>query len=82
MKRIKDTSRIKQILNKGETSLSDPENGYTYTLCALCPTDGHESSMASVTAEIGEGSKISRVTFYCPLCNTRFDAKPDEMFLR
>ena len=82
MKRIKDIPKIKQMLKKGETSFSDPETGYTYTLCALCPRDGHECSMASVTKEIGEGSKISSVTFYCPLCDTRFDAKPAEMFLR
>ena len=82
MKKVKDTPKIKQLLKKGETAFSDPKTGYTYTLCAVCPRDSHECSIANVIKDIGERAKIKRVTFYCPICDTRFDAKPVEMFLR
>ena len=82
MEKIKDTQRIKQILEKGEVSFQDPETGYKYKLCAVCPTDNHECSVANFEKEIGTVSKITRVTFYCPICSTRFDTSPDDMFLR
>jgi hypothetical protein len=82
MEKIKDTQRIKQILEKGEVTFKDPETGYKYKLCAVCPVDDHECSLANFEKEIGTASKIIRVTFYCPICNTRFDAGPDDLFLR
>ena len=82
MEKIKDNHRINEILEKGEIYFQNPETGYRYTLCAVCPRDDHECSVANFEKEIGMVSRIRRVTFYCPICDTRFDVKPDDMFLR
>jgi len=82
MEKIQDTQRINQILQKGDITFRDPDSGYRYSLCAVCPNDGNECSITSYERKGGELSSITRVTYYCPICNNRFDAKPEDMFLR
>ena len=81
MERIKDDKKIDQILSKGEVISIDP-SGYKYSICALCPKDDNECLIASLERNVGQDRKITRVTFCCPICRTRFDASPDVMFLR
>ena len=81
MKKIQDKDRIKRILEKGEITVLDTESGYKYSLCALCPKDSYECSVASFEKDGGEVSAIKRVIFYCPICSSRFDASVEEMFL-
>ena len=82
MERIKDIDKINRALEKGDITLLDTESGYKYSLCAVCPNDDYECSVASFEREGGEVSTIMGVTFYCPICSTRFNALPEQMFLR
>lgn len=82
MEKFKDLKRINQMLDKGEITCLDPESGYRYSLCATCAKDGNECSVASFERNIGEKLKITRVSFQCPICYTKFDAKSEDMFLR
>jgi len=81
MEKFKDTAKINKALEKGEVTCLDPESGYRYSLCAVCPNDGHECSLAYFEKDVGQDSKITRLSFHCVLCDTRFDASPDELFL-
>ena len=82
MEKFKDLKRINQMLDKGEITCLDPESGYRYSLCAVCKNDCNECSVASLKRNIGEKSKITRVSFHCPICGTKFDAKSEDVFLR
>jgi hypothetical protein len=82
MEKNRDIDRISQILNKGNITYLDPESGYKYSLCVVCPNDSFECSVASFEREGGEESKITRTTFYCPICGIRYDASSETMFLR
>jgi len=82
MEKRKDKKKIEQMMQKGEINCTDPESGYRYSLCAVCPNDGQECSVAKFERAIGKEIKINRVTFYCPLCNQRFDGRLENMFLR
>ena len=82
MERIKDLDKINRALEKGEITILDTESGFKYSLCAVCPNDDYECSVVSFEREGGEVLTINRVTFYCPICNKRFDASPEQMFLR
>ena len=82
MEKIKDKKKIEQMMQKGETKLADPESGYEYSLCAVCSNDGHECSAAQFERAAGKELKITRITFYCPICNQRFDGQLENMFLR
>ena len=82
MEKIKDKKKIVQMMQKGEINCTDPESGYSYSLCAVCPNDGQECSVAKFERAVGKEIKITRVTFYCPVCNQRFDGRPENMFLR
>ena len=82
MEKFKNIIIIRKILDKGEVSYLDPKSGYRYSLCAVCSTDGHECSLSYAERDFGQGSKVTRLVFRCPLCDTRFDASPDELFLR
>jgi len=82
MEKFKDLQRINQMLNKGEITCLDTESGYRYSLCAICTNDGNECSIASYERNVGEKLKITRVSFHCPICDTKFDVLPEDMFLR
>jgi hypothetical protein len=82
MRKKKDVIRITQILKKGDITFLDPNSGYRYSLGAVCPNDGLDCSVTSCERVSGEEPKITRTTFYCPICGTRFDASPETMFLR
>jgi hypothetical protein len=82
MEKFKDLKRINQMLGKGEITCLNTESGYRYSLCAVCKNDGNECSVASFERNIGEKLKITRVSFHCPICYIKFDAKPEDMFLR
>ena len=82
MRKKKDVNRITQMLRKGDITFLDPDSGYRYSLGAVCPNDGLECSVTSCERVSGEEPKITRTTFYCPICGTRFDALPETMFLR
>ena len=82
MEKFKDLKLINQTLDKGETTCLDSETGYRYSLCAICTNDGNECSISSFERSIGEGLKITGVSFSCPICDTKLDAKPEDMFLR
>ena len=82
MEKIKDTKRIRQMMQKGEVNFIDPESGYKYSLCAVCPNDGQECSIAKFEKSLGKELEITRLTFYCPICSQRFDDKPENLFLR
>jgi hypothetical protein len=74
MIKIKNPNRIKRTLEIGEITCRDTESGYKYSLWAFCPNDHYECSVASFERATAEESKIKRVTFYCPICSSRFDA--------
>ena len=82
MKKRKDVDRITQMLRKGDITLLDPDSGYRYSLGAVCPNDSLECSVTSCERVSGEEPKITRTTFHCPICGTRFDDSPETMFLR
>ena len=82
MKKIKDIDKINRALENGDVTFVDTESGYKYSLYAACPNDSYECSVASFEREGGEVSTIMGVTFYCPICNNRFNALPESMFLR
>jgi hypothetical protein len=82
MEKIKNKKKINQILGKGEITFLDPKSGYKYSLCALCPNDNNECSVNSFERTVSQERKITRVTFRCSICDKRFDASPDGMFLR
>ena len=82
MERIKDNKKINQILSKGEITFKDTKSGYKYSLCALCPNDNNECPVTSFERTVGQERRITRVTFRCSICDKRFDASPDGMFLR
>ncbi len=82
MEKIRDKKRIEQMMQKGEINFLDPESGYKYSLCAVCPNDSQECSVTNFERAVGKELKITRITFYCPICNQRFDGWPENMFLR
>jgi len=82
MEKIKDNKKIEQMMQKGETNFLDPESGYRHSLCAVCPNDSQECSVANFERAVGTDLKITRITFYCPVCDRRFDGLPEIMFLR
>ena len=82
MEKIKDKKKIEQMMQKGEINCIDSESGYRYSLCAVCPNDGQECSVAKFERAVGKEVKITSFTFYCPLCNMGFDGQPQNMFLR
>ncbi len=81
MRKTKATEKIKQMFHDGNITLLDPESGYKYKLCALCPNDNNECSVTSFEKAGAEESEVKVVTFYCPICGNRFDALPEQMFL-
>lgn len=82
MDKFKDLERVSHMLDKGEITCLDLKSGYRYSLCAVCKKDGSECSVASFEKSIGEKSKVTRVSFKCPICGTKFDALPEDLFLR
>jgi hypothetical protein len=82
MRKSKNVGRITQMLGKGDITFLDPVSGYRYSLGAVCPNDSLDCSVTSCERKSGEEPKITRTTFYCPICGTRFDASPETMFLR
>ena len=86
MEKIKDTEKIKIMLQNGETIYIDPKNESQYSIYASCPNDGYDCSPSRFErAGLGEGivkiSKITRVVFRCPICDNVFKAQPEDMFL-
>jgi hypothetical protein len=82
MRKKKDVERITQMLGRGDITFLDPDSGYRYSLGAVCPNDSLDCSVTSCERESGEEPKVTRTTFYCPICGTRFDGSPETMFLR
>lgn len=82
MDKFKDLERTSRMLDKGEITCLDPKSGYRYSPCAVCKNDGNECSVASFEKSVGKKSKVIRVSFRCPICGTKFDALPEDMFLR
>jgi hypothetical protein len=82
MKKAKEIAQITQMFGKGDITFLDPVSGYRYSLGAICPNDGFECSVTSFERESSEEPKVTRTTFYCPICGTRFDASAETMFLR
>ena len=69
---------IRHALHEGRTTLLEAETGHQKEVCARCPNDGTLSYVYMTTKEHGE---ISRVTFRCSQCGTRFSAQPEQMYL-
>ncbi|MBN1369127.1 MAG: hypothetical protein JW954_02675 [Dehalococcoidaceae bacterium] len=83
MEKVKNKSRISKMLSVGELNYRDPKTGYTYTLCAVCPTDGHDCSITSHDRDTeANRTRITRVVFACPACGNRFTAKVEDMYLK
>ncbi len=81
MKKVHDIKKIKQMLKSGEITFHDPESGFKHTLCAVCPTDGNDCSVASFEKESGDSTLIIQVLFNCPICGKQFTVEPEEMYL-
>jgi hypothetical protein len=81
MKRKKDTQRIKQMLGDGKISLVDPESGYKYNLCGVCPRDNHDCLVSRYDKTGGRVTEVVRVVFKCSLCGNEFTPEPEEMYL-
>ncbi len=81
MKRVQDTKTIKQMLKSGEITFHDPQSGFKHTLCAVCPTDGNDCSIASFEKEGGDSTQIFQVRFDCPICSKQFTVEPEGMYL-
>ncbi len=83
MEKIQNKSRISKMLASGRINYEDPKNGYIYSLCAVCPNDGYDSPVTSFDRDtVASTTRISRVTFLCPDCGTRFSARAGDMFLK
>lgn len=74
-----DSKRIKEMLSRGQLSVSDQATGILRALYACCPKRGHESPVYRVDRA---GTAITRVVFRCSICGVDFDASTDNMFLR
>ena len=85
MEKVKDTERIKQMLQNGESVYTDPENEYKYSLFASCPNDGFECPAKRFEREgmdmVVKTSKITKVVFQCPICGKIFYAEPEDIYL-
>jgi len=82
MEKFKNKSRISKMLSQGELNYKDPRTGYIYTLCAVCPEDGHDCPVTSHDRDTeANRTRITRVVFACPACGNRFAAGPAEMYL-
>ena len=81
MEKVRSIRTINKMLRAGKTTYLDPKNGYKYSLFATCPTDGLDCPLNSFEKKVGASSVVSRITFKCPLCRSRFDATSKEMFL-
>jgi len=83
MEKVQNTSRITQMLDQGSLTLRDPETGYTYSICSVCPQDGYDCPVTSHDRDCeGNRVRITRVMFSCPACGNRFSARPEEMYLK
>ncbi len=78
MEPVKDTARVEKMFARGEPFFVDPQSGYRYVMVARCPGDGGYSSVEKVERA---GQPLSRVVFACPACASRFEAKPDEIYI-
>lgn len=82
MDKFKDSEHISRMLDQGEITCLDPKSGYRYSLCAVCKNDGNECSVASFEKSVAEKARVTRISFRCPICGIKFDALPEDLFLR
>ncbi len=83
MEKVKDKTRISEMLSDGKLSFKDPKTGYIYNICAVCPEDGCDCSITSHDRDTeGNRTTITRLVFSCPACGNRFSAGPDEIYLK
>ena len=83
MEKIKNNTKISEILESGNLKYKDPDTGYTWTLCAVCPVDGCDCGITSHDRDTeGTSSRITRVVFACPSCGRNFSAKAEEMYFK
>jgi hypothetical protein len=86
MEKIKDTERIIQLLQNGESTYIYPGSNYKYNLFSSCPNDGfdcqaHRFERTGLDNVVKTG-RITKVVFRCPSCGRVFSAEPDKIFLR
>ena len=83
MEKTKNKSRVRKMLSQGEINFKDPKTGYIFSLCAVCPVDGHDCSVTSHDSDVeANRTRIVRVVFACPACGQRFSANPENMYLK
>ncbi|AAW40326.1 MAG: hypothetical protein AAC990_07565 [Dehalococcoides mccartyi] len=74
----KDLALTNKLLSQGLVSSRDPETGFRYILCATCPKDGGDGTVARIDRKDNE---VERVLFCCSICGQEFAAKPEDIFL-
>jgi len=79
MEGASEVDAVREALNAGRLTVSDPETGFHHPMYAVCPRDGTHAPVRRLVR--GARGAIIQVTARCPQCGAEVAASAEELHL-